>query len=396
MADREHIMSKLVRNIIIGVVIVLVAISAIFITYYVTVMHSKDNAIAILINDGNSAMDAASYQEAIDKYNEALDFEPENRDLKDAIAHAYILLAGTLGNGPEAIQAYQNALVYNASNTNAYWGMASIYENNDDEDNLLLTLQTGYVNTNDDNMKIKADNIEIERARIQAEEEARLAEEAERAALEEAHNDKLSRLIVLFQTDKPNMDDIKEMIRSEEYVDMVDEVIGSNSFYYGDRDESGRRSGKGIAVYADGYYYYGDYSEDMRNGEGIYIRGVYSDSSSIGSYIFEGTFSNDKPNGKGTATSSFYKDKIGESGLAKQVITGEYLDGLENGTMNLTGTTKGGATVKYTYKVESGIAVKSSNEDSGIKGQYIIAKSSDEKSNLTSDGSKRGVEGFLD
>ena len=90
------------------------------------------------------------------------------------------------------------------------------------------------------------------------------------------------------------------------------------------------------------------------------------------------------------------KDKIGEAGLSKQVITGEYVDGYENGTMNLTGVAKSGASVKYTYKVENGVAVKSSNEDSQIKGQYIIAKSSDGKSNLTSDGSKRGVEGFLE
>lgn len=390
-------MDKIVRNVIIGIIVVLIGVSSIFITYYVTVMHSQDNAIAIIVNEGNDAMNEGAYQKAIDRYNEALDFEPESRELKDAIAHAYVMLAGTLGNGPEAVAAYQNALTYNPSNTNAYWGMAGIYENNGDEDNVLMTLQTGYVNTNDSNMKVKADNIEIERARIKAEQEAIAAEEAEKRALEEAHNDKLSKLIALFQTDKPDMDDIKEMIRTEEFVDMVDEVIGKDkSFYYGDRDENGKRSGKGIAVYADGYYYYGDYADDMRNGEGIYIRAVYAESSSIGSYIFEGTFSNDMPNGKGTATSNFYNAKISSAGLVKQVITGEFVDGLENGTMNLTGTTKAGSTVKYTYKVENGVAVKSSNDDSGIKGQYIIAKSQDEKSNLTSDGSKRGVEGFIE
>ena len=390
-------MNKIVRNIIIGIVLVLLAVSAIFITYYVTIMNSEDNALAILVNDGNTAMEESSYTIAIEKYEQAMEYEPENEQLKDAIAHAYIMLAGTLGNGPEAIDAYQNALAYNAANTNAYWGMAGIYEANGDEDNMILTLQTGYINTDDIDMKIKVDNIEIERARIQAEEEARLAEEAERIALEESHNDKLSKLIELFSAEEPDLDAIKEMIRTEEFVDMVDEVIGNNnSFYYGDRDENGRRSGKGIAVYENGYYYYGDYADDMRNGEGIYIRAVYSESSSIGSYIFEGTFANDKPNGKGTATANYYKDKISSAGLVKQVITGEYVDGLENGTMNLTGTSKAGASVKYTYKVENGVAVKSSNEDSGIKGQYIIAKSSDEKSNLTSDGSSRGVEGFVE
>jgi len=389
-------MNKIARNIIVGFVIAILFVAAIVITYYYTVMRSQDNAVAIIVEDGNEFMNGGHYVKAIDKYNEALEYEPENKELKEAISHAYIMLAGTLGNGPEAIEAYQNALVYNKSNTNAYWGMAGIYENNGDEDNVLMALQTGYINTNDANMKIKADNIEIERQRQQAEMEALAAEEAERLAYEESHNDKLSRLIALFQVDKPNMDEIKKMIRSEEFVDMADEVIGANnSFYYGDRDESGKRSGKGIAVYADGYYYYGDFADDMRNGNGIYLRAVYAESSSIGSFIFEGSFSNDKPNGKGTATSNFYKDKISSAELVKQVITGEYVDGLENGSMSLTGLTKGGASVKYSYKSENGIAAKSSNEDSGIKGQYIIAKSSDGKSNLTSDGSARGVEGFV-
>lgn len=390
-------MNKTVRDILIAVVAIIITAVAVYMTYYYVIMNSDDNAFANLINAGNESMSSNDYLNAVDNYNKALDYEPENKEIRDAIAHAYIMYAGTLGNSPEAIEAYNNALIYNTANTNAYWGITGIYEENGDEDSVLSTLQDGYINTGDENMKIKADNILIERERIRAEEEAIAAEEAERLALEESHNDLLSKLIVLFEEETPNYDDIKEMLRTEEFVQMVDEVIGkNNSFYYGARSDSGQREGKGIAVYADGYFYYGDYSADMRSGHGIYMRAVYSDSSSIGSYIFEGEWSNDLPNGNGTATSNFYKDRISSAELAKQVITGEYVNGLENGTMNLTGTTKSGATAKYTYSVEDGVAKKSSNDDSGVKGQYIIAKSSDGKSNLTSDGSKRGVEGFVE
>lgn len=90
-------MNNLVRNIIIGIVVVLLSVSGIFITYYLTVMRSDDNAIAVLINDGNEAMELSMYQEAIDKYNEAMEYEPESKELKEAIAHAYVMLAGTLG-----------------------------------------------------------------------------------------------------------------------------------------------------------------------------------------------------------------------------------------------------------------------------------------------------------
>lgn len=390
-------MNKIVKNVLIGIVIVLVFISCIFISYYMTVMKSSDNELALIVEEGNKSMEDGAYKNAIDKYNEALEYEPENVNLKNAIAYAYLQLAAASGDMDEAIDLYQNALLYNSTSTTAYWGMADLYEGNGDEENLLLTLQTGYVNTNDSNMKIKADNIEFEKARIKAEEEQAAQEEAERLAIEEAHNDVLEKLLPLFSADPVDYDAIKEMLRTDEFVALGDEVIGKdNSFYLGDRDVSGKRSGKGVAVYADGYFYYGDFFDDVRSGEGIYMRAVYSESSSIGSYIFEGTFANDKPNGKGTATSNYYKDKISASGLAKQVITGEYSDGLENSTMELTGTTKSGGTVKYTYKSENGVAIKASDEDSGIKGQYIIAKSKDEKSNLTSDGSKRGVEGFVD
>lgn len=390
-------MNKIVRNILIAVIAIIISVIAVYMTYYYVVMNSDDNAFANLINAGNDSMGSNDYLNAIDNYNKALDYEPENKEIKDAIAHAYIMYAGTLGNGPEAIEAYSNALIYNITNTNAYWGITGIYEDNGDEDNVLATLQNGYINTGDENMKIKADNILIERERIRAEEEALAAEEAERLALEESHNDLLSKLIVLFEAENPNYDDIKEMLRTDEFIQMVDEVIGkNNSFYYGARNDAGQREGKGIAVYADGYFYYGDYNADQRSGHGVYMRAVYSDSSSIGSYIFEGEWADDMPNGNGTATSNFYKDRISSAGLAKQVITGTYVNGLENGTMNLTGTTKAGGTAKYTYTVEDGVAKKTSNEDSGVKGQYIIAKSSDEKSNLTSDGSKRGVEGFVE
>jgi len=378
-------------------VAVIFAVTVLFFVYYGVSYSAQDNVIADLVNTGNDCMAAENYTDAITKYVEALEYEPENEDLKKAIAHAYVCIAGTLGDTQAGIDAYQNALVFNQRNTNAYWGMAGIYENMADEDNLLLVLQTGYANTEDVDMKIKADNIEIERARIKAEQEAIAAEEAERRALEESHNDLLSALLPLFEAEKTDLDAIKELIRTEDYITMVDEIIGqNNSFYYGERDSNGQRLGRGIAVYADGYFYYGDFIADQRSGEGIYIRAVYSDSSSLGSYVYEGGWLDDKPNGSGKTTSNFYKDKISSAEFLKQEITGSYKNGLESGKMVLNGTTKGGGTVKYTYTATDGVAAKSSDENSGVKGQYIIATSSDGKSNLTSDGSKRGVEGFLE
>lgn len=431
-------MNKATRISLIATLFIIFGVAILFSVYYGVILTSKDNAFATAVAQGNDLMDIADYQGAIDKYVAALDYEPENIELKQAIAHAYVCLAGTLGNSNEAIEAYNNALLYNQQNTNAYWGMSNIYEAWDDEDNVLITLQSGYTNTSDSNMKIKSDNIIIERERIAAEEEARRKEEEERLAKEEAHNEILSKLMSAFEgeevevnsddeeesdsdeeTDNSNKDKnkeknknkdknkdnedgidydlIKELLRSDEFVNMAEEIVSLNdSIYYGDTDDAGLRNGKGIAVYCDGYYYYGDFVDDLRSGDGIYIRATYGEGSAMGSFIYDGEWENDLPNGKGTATSNYYPEEISSSELKLKIIKGTFKDGLEDGDMTLNGTTKGGSSVNYEYTVTDGVPDKLSDEDSGVKGQYIISKSKDGNTNLTSDGSKRGVEGFVE
>lgn len=363
--------------------------------YYGVSYYSEANKMADELDAANAYMEQGDYISAIAGYNAALEYDPENQMIRDTIAHAYISLGENYGSSDEAIEAYQNALLYDIDNKIPYWKVADIFEERGDETNMMSALNTGYENTGDESMKAKVDAINAEKARIQAEEEARLMEEAELAAIEEARAEVLSGVFKTFEAG--DIDDVKELLRTPEIKDFADEIVSEDiSYYYGSKDADGKRSGKGIAMYVNGYFYYGDFENDVRSGEGTWMRAVYSDSSAIGSYIFKGTWANDKPNGAGEATSNFYKDKISSNEMVKQIIKGEYKDGLENGSMNLSGATKGGSSVNYTYKAEDGIAVQSSKGDSGIKGQYIIAKSSDGKSNLTSDGSKRGVEGFIE
>ncbi|MCR5001883.1 MAG: hypothetical protein K6A71_08830 [Lachnospiraceae bacterium] len=383
--------ARLVMGIATAVIIVIAIILGV---YYGVSNHSEANKLADLLRTGSEHMDSGDYETAIKYYDDALNYEPESEEIKNAISYAYIKLAESKDNSVEAVELYQQALLYNKMNKTPYWGIANIYESLDDEDNMLASLQNGYDTTGDETMKQKIDAVMEERARIQAEEEARAAEEAEREAVEQEHAATLQKLFECFEGE--DLDAVKEMMRTEEFTDFADEVIGDNSFYYGTKTPEGVREGKGIAVYRDGYYYYGDFSSDMRNGHGILMRAVYSESSAIGSFVYDGEWSNDKPNGEGTATSNYYKDKVGPAGLSKQIIKGNYTDGLENGTMRLEGTAKAGGVVSYSYTAENGVAKKISDEDSGVKGQYIIAKSSDGKSNLTSDGSLRGVEGFIE
>lgn len=361
--------------------------------YYFASFKSDANEIADIVNKGNAFMNSDNYFEAIGCYEEALTLEPESEELKSAIVKAYIMYAESLGETDPAIEAYQKAINYEPSNKMPYWAVANIYENRGAEDSMMDVLRTGYEYTGDEDMNTKVTNIETERARVQAEEEAAAAELAEQQAQEAAREELLRPMAELFAAGK--LDDAKDLMRTDNYISLADEVIGDTSYYYGDRDDAGARNGKGIAIYENGYYYYGDFENNSRKGHGIWMRAVYAEASAMGSYIFEGEWNEDKPNGEGSVTTNYYKDKIGAEGLIKQVISGNYQNGLEEGTMYLAGTTKAGKGVKYTYKCSAGVAAKASNDDSGVKGQYIIAKSSDETSNLTSDGSQRGVEGFI-
>ncbi len=382
----------IVVEIIIGIAIMAGVWSAV---YYAGAYSSEDNRMGSIILAGNVHMEEQEYKEAIEKYDEALELDPENGEIKDAIAHAYVQLGSSLGNSDEAITAYEQAIAYDNDNRSAYWAIYNIYNGRGNEDAVIEILNRGYAETRDENMQIIVDNIQIERARLAAEEEARLKEEAEREAEEATQTALLSRLYQCFSEE--GIDSVKELIRGEEFIALTDEIVNrETSFYYGDRAVDGTRSGKGVAAYMDGYYYYGDFENDVRSGKGIWIRAAYSDSSALGSMIYEGEWAEDEPNGSGSVTSNYYADRISAGGMTKQVISGVYKNGLENGTMTLTGTLRSGGSVKYKYRASEGVAVKASDEDSGVSGQYIIAKSSDESSNLTSDGSKRGVGGFVD
>ncbi len=372
---------------------VLVA-ALLFGAYYYASYKSTANEVADLINKGNKFMEAECYQEAIECYEKALEHEEGNEKIQSAIIKAYMSLGEAAGESDEALLYYQNALAINPNNKTAYWSIANIYESRGEEDTMLEVLHQGFDDTGDESMNAKVFVIEEERARIQAEEEARIAEEEAKRAEEEARAAKLEPLKELFEN--KDYDAIKDKLREEDYVAFSEEVIGDNSYYLGDYDLDGHREGYGIALYENGYYYYGEFHDDMRSGHGVMMRSSYPENSSIGSFIYDGEWADDKPNGTGTAKSNYYKERVSASDFTTKEITGNYKDGLEDGTMTLTGTKKNGEKRKFSYKAKDGIAEKSSSEDSGVKGQYIIAQTDDKSESLTSDGSKRGVEGFVE
>lgn len=378
-------------KILIGAIFVIAILMGV---YYYRSYISKPNEIADIVNKGNAYMEAECYNEAIECYKKAMEYDKNTDELKSAIVEAYMNLATTYDNEDDIIVCYETAISYNPNNKNAYWAIADIYEGRGDEDTMLEVLKKGYEDTSDETMNSKVIEIEEERARIAAEEEAKRLEEEERQRIEAEHAAMLEPLQQLF-IDK-DYDALKEKLREEEYVSFSDEVIGENSYYCGNTDVDGNRTGTGVAVYENGYYYYGDFENNVRSGHGVLFRASYAESSSIGSFIFEGEWKDDAPNGEGSATSNYYKDRISGSDFVTKVISGNYTNGREDGKMTLKGSTKSGGNQTFTYTASGGIAEKFNNDDTGIEGNYIIAQNKDKSQSLTSDGSVRGVEGFIE
>lgn len=115
--------------------------------------------------------------------------------------------------------------------------------------------------------------------------------------------------------------------------------------------------GKGLGFYPDGYIYYGDYVEDVRQGEGswMHARGVWR-------YLGQGSWERDLPNGRFTEWYQFDDPGVWqESGQN----TGEVEDGIWNGSVQHD---------EHSYDVEYDSYHEESVQYSFTKGKYDILR----------------------
>lgn len=138
------------------------------------------------------------------------------------------------------------------------------------------------------------------------------------------------------------LQNVYNLMAAQDYVGMralVESVVASNvtltltdddrAVYIPDGSLTGM--GTGLYIWGAGYmsFYYGDYVNGERNGNGTqYI--AYSSYTEI----FTGTWNNDAPNGPGTE-STFYDDG------GTLVLSGSLVNGLWNGAVNVTRTRSG-------------------------------------------------------
>ena len=157
-----------------------------------------------------------------------------------------------------------------------------------------------------------------------------------------------------------NQNAIWDLAHLKRYVKLSAGLEGTNQYYYmGGVNSNGRPEGKGLAIYEKNSYYYGDWSDGIRSGEGAWFKfyiGQKDEDNAMGKYMahsYSGSWANDLPNGQGAEHYDVDTSKLQVRERILQNVVGNFNNGLYDGELYAN-------TVDYTGNVEewSGTAEK--------------------------------------
>ena len=143
--------------------------------------------------------------------------------------------------------------------------------------------------------------------------------------------------------EQDNMDAVEDLAMLPWYMRMSSDISDANSFYYyGERSSAGQPDGTGIACYADNAYYYGEWSNGKREGNGKWVRFyVYYDDDTTSDrayreHMYAGVWKNDLPDGEGQEHYELDMSKAAKKERYIQNVIGTFRSGFYSGEMYLT------------------------------------------------------------
>lgn len=144
-----------------------------------------------------------------------------------------------------------------------------------------------------------------------------------------------------------NYEALYDLSHLDRFIAMSYSFKGTTDFaYYGDVDSNGKPSGKGIAVYTDNQYYYGDWVNGVREGDGlwlhyhIHLKDNFTDPITF--HQFQGKFHNDLPEGPGQDHYEYDSLLLVANNVYLTNYLGEYKEGKVSGPIYMTATDKDG------------------------------------------------------
>ena len=111
-------------------------------------------------------------------------------------------------------------------------------------------------------------------------------------------------------------------------------------YYYGERNAAGQPEGKGIAVYADNQYYYGEWKNGVRSGNGTWVHyHIHNTINKEDPYLYHqytGSWAEDLPEGEGSEHYDYEAALLKENTIYNTNLIGSYSQGLVHGDFYLT------------------------------------------------------------
>lgn len=166
--------------------------------------------------------------------------------------------------------------------------------------------------------------------------------------------------------DSYQLDAVAELVRLERLQKVSEELKGSDSFYYyGSTDHLGRPSGKGLAIYENNNYYFGDWKEGLRDGKGMWLQvAIYGEENKYANlgvieHSYNGAWKKDLPNGEGQEHFSYDYDVLKEDymayGFGIANVLGNFTDGYYHGEMYIMTVDEHGTTTDWSGTCNMGV-----------------------------------------
>ena len=174
-----------------------------------------------------------------------------------------------------------------------------------------------------------------------------------------------------------NMEAVEDLAYLPRYRAASEKLSGTTKYYYfGDTDENKRPNGKGLAMYTDNQYYYGEWKNGVRSGNGMWIKFyVYDQNAKAKDSIYlqhsySGTWANDLPNGDGAEHYDFIDENLEANVSYNRNFIGNFKNGLYHGEIYITNYTSDHNTKEWSGTAKDGVWQPMGERDS--KGQYPV------------------------
>lgn len=156
------------------------------------------------------------------------------------------------------------------------------------------------------------------------------------------HKDEQLKEMMAYWADN-NQKALDDLANLDRFIAMSWKLKDSSDFYYyGDKNAAGQPEGKGIAVYADNQYYYGDWKNGLRSGNGTWIHyHIHNTANKNDLYLYHqytGSWANDLPDGEGSEHYDYDTALFQGNMIYSTNLIGSYSAGLVNGEFYITST----------------------------------------------------------